>query len=659
MPQPTPYDRITNFQNQQAIAPTAPYPAPYFDAEYNAIKITIDEILQNLALIQRDDGQLANDSVGRDQLKDEVLIGFGVPEPWEGPDHDYVRGDTVFQDNAFWFCEVSHTSTTFDADYALGYWSLIANFNDAATIGAKLFVQDSPPVTAVHGQQWWESDTGNLFVFYVDPGGGAGQWIHTNNSAAGPPGPQGPAGDLLVQGGTGAISQTVAVNAKHQVFVTQFAACAGNDAVDDSIGINNAIDYLASLNGGALIFNPGDQARIKNPIILKQGVYLYGMTGPHHHDTSAFRAHIRAAANLTAMVTTADTTVATHSCGLIGMVLDGNKDSFTVGALVKIAMLNSRIENCHVGNGSGHGIWATQSTGNISWINWITGNSIDLFPTGTGILFYGTDSVISGNYISTCQDGAKIIGSSNVRVIGNHFELCTQVGLTCRTPDSGASNTSATAIIGNTFTYCASGLVFDKGSIGATATIHGPVVGNIFTVGTFRDIYVFGGLVDGVIGDNNFRGSTPSSGNVEFASTASTGWAVDGCPGVTITGSPPDLRTRYLPWRAFTPVVGLVAGTITATAGILYHIEGKKCSFNGNVTVSASSGSSRMTITLPVPCRNSSPAGSVSGVNATNGVGVLGIVNYDIGLASLFKADGSFPAGAGQGVWFSGSYEIA
>ena len=40
------------------------------DVEFNAIKATLDQVLANIALIQRDDGALANRSVGLDQLVD-------------------------------------------------------------------------------------------------------------------------------------------------------------------------------------------------------------------------------------------------------------------------------------------------------------------------------------------------------------------------------------------------------------------------------------------------------------------------------------------------------------------------------------------------------------------------------------------------------------
>jgi len=36
---------------------------------------------------------------------------------------------------------------------------------------------DVPPGNPDPGQLWWESDTGRMFIFYVDPGGAPGQWV--------------------------------------------------------------------------------------------------------------------------------------------------------------------------------------------------------------------------------------------------------------------------------------------------------------------------------------------------------------------------------------------------------------------------------------------------------------------------------------------------
>jgi hypothetical protein len=124
--QPTPYDRQASFTTIQQEFPTDPLPGDDVDAELNAVKQTLDEILNNLALIQRDDGELANDSVGLDQLSAEVTIGFDAPAHWAAAT-DYDEFDAVFYAQKFYICTVAHTSSSAfitDADN----WDEIADF---------------------------------------------------------------------------------------------------------------------------------------------------------------------------------------------------------------------------------------------------------------------------------------------------------------------------------------------------------------------------------------------------------------------------------------------------------------------------------------------------------------------------------------------------
>src|SRR5262245_49798526 len=70
MRQPPPYQPETacwSFEAGQSW-----FPGHQLDAELANIDITLTEILQNLALIQRDDGEVANKTIGRDQLKDDL-----------------------------------------------------------------------------------------------------------------------------------------------------------------------------------------------------------------------------------------------------------------------------------------------------------------------------------------------------------------------------------------------------------------------------------------------------------------------------------------------------------------------------------------------------------------------------------------------------------
>jgi hypothetical protein len=54
--------------------------------------------------------------------------------------------------------------------------------------GQIMYIGDGPPASPVHGQTWWESDTGNMFVYYND--GNTSQWVPAHVGAL----PEGGAG---------------------------------------------------------------------------------------------------------------------------------------------------------------------------------------------------------------------------------------------------------------------------------------------------------------------------------------------------------------------------------------------------------------------------------------------------------------------------------
>jgi len=133
MAQPPPYDRSYNFHDYQAENPLKPLPADKLDEEFSRVKTTLDAVLQNLALIQRDDTALANKSVGYDQLKDEIQLGFNPPTDWMA-NHNYVARDTVFVDVSIYRCLVSHISSNdFEDDLNAGYWELVVDFASVQT----------------------------------------------------------------------------------------------------------------------------------------------------------------------------------------------------------------------------------------------------------------------------------------------------------------------------------------------------------------------------------------------------------------------------------------------------------------------------------------------------------------------------------------------
>lgn len=76
MPQPSAYERVFSFTDYTANHPADQQPGVRLDTEFDAIATTTDEIRENLALLQRDDGALANGVVTEDSLAPALLTGL-------------------------------------------------------------------------------------------------------------------------------------------------------------------------------------------------------------------------------------------------------------------------------------------------------------------------------------------------------------------------------------------------------------------------------------------------------------------------------------------------------------------------------------------------------------------------------------------------------
>lgn len=147
MAQPPEYTRQHSFSDYQTSNPSDPLPAAYLEAELNAVKATIDAIIANLALIQRDDGELANLSVGAEQLAVSLLAGVNPPVLWTVAPTSYVAGDTVVYLTAsrseLWRVDTAHTSTTnFDED-AAAYMTQLGDFAAAANVAGTVTFDDA------------------------------------------------------------------------------------------------------------------------------------------------------------------------------------------------------------------------------------------------------------------------------------------------------------------------------------------------------------------------------------------------------------------------------------------------------------------------------------------------------------------------------------
>lgn len=137
MAQPTAYDRLINFLTYALAHTAAPYNASDHDAEFDAIEQTLDELLANIALIQRDDGLLKNASVHPDSLSPATLILIEAMTSAEGLSAlvrgswvtatAYTKGQLVQSSTTSYICAVAHTSGVFATDYTAGKWIVLGS----------------------------------------------------------------------------------------------------------------------------------------------------------------------------------------------------------------------------------------------------------------------------------------------------------------------------------------------------------------------------------------------------------------------------------------------------------------------------------------------------------------------------------------------------
>jgi hypothetical protein len=137
MAQPPTYNRLTSFSNLTALSPSTPPPGNSLDAEFNAIKTTLDAMIVDFAAIQNDDTTVKNQSIGPAQLSSQLTTGFTTPTAWVTA-HAYTASpaSTVLHGTGMYVCLVSHTSSTFSTDLAAGKWLLIFDLSAIPIVAA-------------------------------------------------------------------------------------------------------------------------------------------------------------------------------------------------------------------------------------------------------------------------------------------------------------------------------------------------------------------------------------------------------------------------------------------------------------------------------------------------------------------------------------------
>lgn len=137
--QPVPFTITVGFASDEAngVSGRATVKTASLDGLMAAIKSTTDQIIANLALIQRDDGQLLDQRVTIASLSTQVLAllsstAWRVRGAWVGGTV-YAQGDIVLQGGIVYVCIVAHTAGVFATDLAAGDWGPVTASATAAT----------------------------------------------------------------------------------------------------------------------------------------------------------------------------------------------------------------------------------------------------------------------------------------------------------------------------------------------------------------------------------------------------------------------------------------------------------------------------------------------------------------------------------------------
>jgi len=133
MAQPRQYNQTNTFNDWTTTNPSDPHIGSKFDTEFTELKQNTDDLNTNIALIQRDDGKLKNESVHKDSFDQDALAligasgnGFNVKGDWAAAT-EYVAGDIVNNNDSTYLTATSSftSAASFSADSA--NWTLIAN----------------------------------------------------------------------------------------------------------------------------------------------------------------------------------------------------------------------------------------------------------------------------------------------------------------------------------------------------------------------------------------------------------------------------------------------------------------------------------------------------------------------------------------------------
>lgn len=167
MAQPRDYTRQYNFNDFQTTSPSSPLPGNEVDNELNSVKLTLDDLNENIEKIQRDDGKLKNQAVHKDAFDAGALAlinadSFNPRGDWATATA-YAVNDLVDFNGATYLATIAHTaSAAFGTDLNADRWILLANAAIATTAAAVDKYEGDGSTTVFTLQYNYAADTSAL-----------------------------------------------------------------------------------------------------------------------------------------------------------------------------------------------------------------------------------------------------------------------------------------------------------------------------------------------------------------------------------------------------------------------------------------------------------------------------------------------------------------
>jgi hypothetical protein len=103
----------------------------------------------------------------------------------------YKYGDIVSRNGLYYVCDVETTSGYLPEDSQSGFLLMVGGTGGGTVNFA---FSPTPPENANPGDQWFDSNSGLVFVYVSDED--SSQWVQLNISVPGPAGPTGPTGSI-------------------------------------------------------------------------------------------------------------------------------------------------------------------------------------------------------------------------------------------------------------------------------------------------------------------------------------------------------------------------------------------------------------------------------------------------------------------------------